>query len=89
MVTGGNVTGLTDALESLGLVERITAMDDRRACRVALTKKGARLFEKIASVHEAWVVSIFAGMGADQIAQLHELLGKLRVQLTDLQSSAA
>ena len=87
MVTGGNVTGLTDELEKDGLVERSSEPDDRRSYRVSLTKKGAKQFERIASVHESWVVSIFAGMPASQKAQLHELLGRLRVQLNDIQST--
>ncbi len=89
MVTGGNVTGLTDELEKEGLVERTTPPDDRRSCRVSLTRKGLRVFEKIAAVHETWVVSIFAGMSPAQKAQLHDLLGRLRVQLNDIQLTAA
>ena len=86
MVTGGNVTGLTDELEKEGLVERIAEPDDRRSFRVSLTRKGERLFEKIAAVHETWVVSIFAGMSLPQKAQLHDLLGRLRVQLAEIQA---
>ena len=86
MVTGGNVTGLTDELEKEGLVERVAEPDDRRSFRVSLTRKGGRLFEKIAAVHETWVVSIFAGMSLPQKAQLHDLLGRLRVQLAEIQA---
>ncbi len=88
MVTGGNVTGLTDELEKDGLVERVAEPDDRRSFRVSLTKKGVRVFEKIAAAHETWVVDIFAGMSAPQRSQLHDLLGRLRVQLDDLQRTA-
>jgi DNA-binding MarR family transcriptional regulator len=89
MVTGGNVTGLTDELEKDGLVERQPEPEDRRSYRVSLTRKGAKAFETIASVHEAWVLSMFAGLSGPQKAQLHDLLGRLRVQLTDIQSTAA
>jgi DNA-binding MarR family transcriptional regulator len=89
MVTGGNVTGLTDELEKDGLAERQAEPDDRRSYRVSLTPKGRQAFEAIASVHEGWVVSIFAGMSGPQKAQLYDLLGRLRVQLTDIQSTAA
>jgi DNA-binding MarR family transcriptional regulator len=41
MVTGGNVTGITDQLVPKGLVERIDVEGDRRAYRVRLTP-GAR-----------------------------------------------
>ncbi|HEU4460828.1 MAG TPA: MarR family transcriptional regulator [Methylibium sp.] len=86
MVTGGNVTGLTDELVKEGLVERRDEPEDRRSWRVALTAKGHQVFARIAAVHESWVVDIFAGMGAPQKAQLHELLGGLRVHLNALQA---
>ena len=81
MVTGGNVTGIADQLEKEGLVERITEPDDRRSLRVSLTRKGRRLFEKLAATHEAWIVTLFAGMGAGDMRDLYDLLGRLRVQL--------
>ena len=89
MVTGGNVTGLTDELEKEGLVERQTEAEDRRSHRVWLTRKGAGLFEQIAAVHEGWVIGIFAGMSAPQQAQLQDLLGRLRLQLSGIQAAAA
>jgi len=81
MVTGGNVTGLTDELEKEGLVTRFAEVADRRSSRVALTPKGRAMFETIASVHEGWVVELFSGVSIPQRAQLHDLLGRLRVQL--------
>ena len=87
MVTGGNVTGLTDELEKEGLVERVAEPEDRRSYRVSLTKKGGKLFAKIAAVHEAWVIAIFTGMSLPHKAQLQDLLGRLRVQLNDIQSA--
>jgi DNA-binding MarR family transcriptional regulator len=42
MVTGGNVTGITDQLVAEGQVERIDVAGDRRAWRVRLTPQGAR-----------------------------------------------
>jgi DNA-binding MarR family transcriptional regulator len=79
MVTGGNVTGLTDELEKDGFVAREADPDDRRSWRVALTPKGRRAFDKVASVHEAWVVELFGGLSEADRKQLHELLGRLRV----------
>ena len=89
MVTGGNVTGLTDELEKEGLVERVAEPEDRRSYRVSLTKKGRKLFGKIAAVHETWVIAIFAGMSLPQKAQLQDLLGRLRVQLNEIQNTPA
>jgi DNA-binding MarR family transcriptional regulator len=79
MVTGGNVTALTDDLSRDGLVTREIEPEDRRSWRVALTAKGRKAFEKVASVHEAWVVELFGGLTEAERLQLHELLGRLRV----------
>ncbi len=78
MVTGGNVTGLTDRLVAEGLVERAEDPADRRACTVQLTVGGRRQFRAMARAHEAWVTELFAGLSAPQQSQLFELLGELK-----------
>ncbi|GAA0741086.1 MarR family transcriptional regulator [Ideonella azotifigens] len=82
MVTGGNVTSLTDELEKGGHVTRNIDPDDRRSIRIALTTRGRRAFEKIAAEHERWVVELLADLSADESRQLHTLLGHLRLGLT-------
>jgi len=82
MVTGGNVTGLTDELVKDGLVQREAEPDDRRSYRVGLTPKGRKVFEKIASEHERWVIELFGSIGDAERHQLYDLLGRLRVQLS-------
>jgi DNA-binding MarR family transcriptional regulator len=82
MVTGGNVTGLTDELVKEGLVQRDADVDDRRSWRVSLTPRGRKLFEGIASEHEAWVVELLGGIDPNQQRQLHQLLGQLRLHLS-------
>lgn len=79
MVTGGNVTGLTQELEKQGWVARQVHPTDRRSYQLQLTKEGRATFEKIAAVHESWVVSMFAGMRTSDRAQLTQLLGQLRM----------
>lgn len=81
MVTGGNVTGLADELEKEKLIDRVAEPHDRRSSRVSLTKKGRRLFDKLAVTHESWIAAMFAGMSPAEMRQMHELLGRLRVQL--------
>jgi len=78
MVTGGNVTGITDQLVTEGLVERINVEGDRRAWRVRLTARGRKLFNEMAQQHEDWIVEAFAGLNSKEIAQLHKLLGKVK-----------
>lgn len=81
MVTGGNVTGLTNELETEGLISRSIDADDRRSCFVRLTPKGSRMFKKITAAHEAWIIEMFSDLGITQQEQLHSLLGTLRQQL--------
>ena len=87
MVTGGNVTGLTDELERDGLVVREGSPDDRRAWILRLTPKGRRAFEAMASEHEHWVLELFKGLDAKTVQQLYTHLGALRVQLVRSDSS--
>jgi DNA-binding MarR family transcriptional regulator len=81
MVTGGNVTGLTDDLERDGLVVREGSPTDRRAWIVRLTTKGLRSFEAMAREHEEWILELFAGLDDAAVKPLYGELGKLRVQM--------
>ena len=83
MVTGGNVTGLTDDLERDGIVAREGSPTDRRAWIVRLTPKGRRSFEAMAREHEEWILELFAGLNDDVVKQLYGELGKLRVQMME------
>jgi DNA-binding MarR family transcriptional regulator len=78
MVTGGNVTGITDGLEKEGLVVREVDAADRRVYRVRLTAEGQRQFRRMAAEHEQWVIALFEGMGRRDKQQLVELLGVLK-----------
>jgi DNA-binding MarR family transcriptional regulator len=78
MVTGGNVTGIADALEAEGLVTRIADLTDRRASRVKLTAGGRRLFQRMAGEHEQWVIELFGGVDASGKQQLGGLLAQLK-----------
>ena len=78
MVTGGNITGITDQLVAEDLVERVPVPGDRRAYRVRLTGKGRRQFAEMAHQHEAWVVDAFASLSEKEVSTLHRLLGKVK-----------
>jgi DNA-binding MarR family transcriptional regulator len=82
MVTGGNVTGITDQLVAEGLVVREDSPRDRRAYIVKLTPEGRRSFRKMAEAHEQWVVDLFAGLDEKQRGQLYELLAALKSSAT-------
>jgi DNA-binding MarR family transcriptional regulator len=82
MVTGGNVTGITDQLVKEGLVTRAAPPDDRRAFVVRLTPAGRRSFLRMAESHEAWVVKLVSGLSALERRQLFDLLAKLKKSVT-------
>jgi DNA-binding MarR family transcriptional regulator len=83
MVTGGNVTGLTDRLVGEGLVERQIDPADRRAQTVRLTAAGQRHFRTMAAEHEVWVASLFSGLAPARQVLLFELLGELKKSLAE------
>ncbi len=88
MVTGGNVTGITDQLVNEGLVERVEVAGDRRAYRVKLTARGRKQFDEMAHRHEGWIVAAFEGLSAREIESLHRLLGKVKQHHTDQLSAS-
>ncbi len=78
MVTGGNVTGITDQLVLEGLVVREDSPKDRRAYIVKLTAEGRRSFRRMAEAHEDWMVALFSGMDEKQRDVLYDLLAELK-----------
>jgi DNA-binding MarR family transcriptional regulator len=88
MVTGGNVTGLTDQLVNEGYVQRLADPTDRRSLLVRLTPAGRAQFMRMAAEHEAWLVELFAGFDPAHKEALYELLGRLRVHLAGARAGA-
>jgi DNA-binding MarR family transcriptional regulator len=84
MVTGGNVTGITDGLEKEGLVVREVDAADRRVYRVKLTDEGGRQFRRMAAEHEGWVIDLFGALSPKQKKHLMDLLGELKEHLAGL-----
>ncbi len=84
MVTGGNITGITDQLEREELVVRVQDARDRRASAVKLTEAGKAAFAEMAAVHERWIEEMLADVpGEDKaamIALLSTMKRKLRVE---------
>ena len=85
MVSGGNVTGITDQLEAEGLVTRSAHPSDRRGYTVQLTPAGRRQFRRMAAVHERWVVELFDGWTAAQKNQAYALMAGLKQHLATVE----
>ncbi|KFC63106.1 MarR family winged helix-turn-helix transcriptional regulator [Massilia sp. LC238] len=81
MVTGGNVTGITDQLEREGLVLRVPDPHDRRAWAVRLTAAGRSAFAEMAAVHERWIDEMLADIPAEDKASLIALLASMKQRL--------
>ncbi len=88
MVTGGNVTGITDQLVAEGLVERRPIAADRRAHAVRLTAKGKRAFDSMAAAHEGWIEEMLGGIGSADRDRLYALLGRLKAVVRETGSGA-
>ena len=89
MVTGGNVTGITDMLEEEGLVERAADPADRRAWLVRLTAAGRRAFAAMAAEHERWIVESFRELSGREMATMASLLARLKTHVRSLEERDA
>ena len=83
MVSGGNVTGITDQLELEGLVTREACPWDRRAFTVRLTFHGLKRFRQMAARHEQWVIELLAGLGRDEKETMINALGKVKTRINN------
>jgi DNA-binding MarR family transcriptional regulator len=88
MVTGGNVTGLTNELAREGLVVRAPDPHDGRAWILRLTPRGRAAFEAMAREHEEWILEVFGDLGPRALQQLHRQLGTVRVRVAAMRREA-
>jgi DNA-binding MarR family transcriptional regulator len=82
MVSGGNVTGITDQLERERLVVRIFDPADRRVVAVKLTAAGLERFRDMAASHERWIIELLSGLDQADKAGMFEVLQKLKAHVT-------
>jgi DNA-binding MarR family transcriptional regulator len=76
-VTNRAITGLVDALQAEGLLERQPDPDDRRAFRLALTAIGTEQLARINQLHDAVSADAFADLTTHERAQFAELLQRV------------
>ena len=84
MVTGGNITGLTDRLAKEGLVERKPHPNDRRSQVIGLSDKGRETFETMAETHEEWIRELMSGIGEEEQHRMMDQLGALKDSVLSL-----
>ena len=80
LMTKGNVGALLDRLENIGLVERRTDPNDRRANRLHLTETGYNLMTGLISTHRDFIYSLFRPLSHEQRQELQSLLKILEPQ---------
>ncbi len=86
MVTGGNVTGITDQLEAEKMVQRVPVEGDRRALLIRLTPAGRKAFAEMAEAHERWIIDALSGLSEREVKSLHTLLGKVKQRINSPES---
>jgi DNA-binding MarR family transcriptional regulator len=76
-----------DRLEEAGLVERRRDPVDRRVWRLYLTDKADPLIEQLKSVAEDVLVRTMAGIDADEIAGLRNVLQRIRENVSAIEGA--
>lgn len=89
MVSGGNVTGITDQLEREALVVRTLDPADRRVVTVKLTPTGLGRFRGMAARHERWIIDLLAGLDQGEKDGMFELLRKMKAHVTTVAAAAS
>jgi DNA-binding MarR family transcriptional regulator len=78
-----NVTGLVDATEALGLVQRQAHPTDRRVVIVSLTKAGEDSVSSWQEQARQVALQVFAGLDDREIANLSETLGVVLTRIRE------
>jgi DNA-binding MarR family transcriptional regulator len=78
LITKGTLTGVIDRLEEKGLVERWSVEGDGRKTIVALTRRGARIYDREFPRHVEFLKSKFDKLGAGDRKKATDLLQKIR-----------
>jgi len=77
LLLGPSLSRMLVGMERRRLVSRSIVRHDARRSAVAITKKGARMVERIAPLSEARYVRIESALGGDRLALLEELLDEV------------
>ena len=87
-VSARNVTGLVDALEAGGFVERRPHPNDRRATLVTLTERGAKTMAGMAQDRQAIAAGLVEGFGEARLGRLSADLDAIADRLHQMVDAA-
>ncbi|HKO33291.1 MAG TPA: MarR family transcriptional regulator [Candidatus Limnocylindria bacterium] len=79
--TPRNVTGLVDALQAAGFVERTAHPTDRRATMVRLSEQGRSLIAGWTADREHGTAQVLGGIPADELTVFSAVLDRVLTQL--------
>jgi homoprotocatechuate degradation regulator HpaR len=82
---GPSLSRILRDLEARQLIERRTAKADLRRGVVSISQKGLKLIELVAPTSEAIYAAITRSYGAQKLADLQTMLGKLEESLSSLE----
>jgi DNA-binding MarR family transcriptional regulator len=78
LITKGTLTGVLDRMQAKGLLERRPSAEDGRSYIVALTRKGAELFETVYPEHIAVLRDRFGRLPKVELERTRDTLARLR-----------
>ncbi len=79
-----NVSRLIDKLYTKGLVERISALKDRRKVEISITKKGLAVFQEAALALEDITEFQLGNLSQSEVVLLNQLLNKTRAKVNEV-----
>ena len=88
-VSARNVSGLVDALEGTGYVQRQPHPGDRRAFLVTLTDRGEQAMATMEAEHQELARQLVTGLGPEQAGALEEGLAHVLQRLHGLVAEAS
>lgn len=80
LITGGNVTGIMDRLEKIGLVLRVRDTDDRRIIKAKLTQKGLETFYNADALYKMELKEVFGALNKQEKRILAGLLRRTELR---------
>ena len=84
LASRGNITRLLDRMEHDGLVFRNQQTSDRRIQNICLSRKGAKLFRRMAPDHELWTHEVLGVLEPAEQEELVRLLKTVSARLEDV-----
>lgn len=84
-VTRAAVTGLLDALERDGLLQRTTRDADRRSVAVQLTAEGRAALRRVAPAYDAWLGELTAGIASTHARNATKILQRIQQNLETIE----